>query len=589
MSESGAPKEFKRDLTNDSGIPETEAETGSGGQEALQGVKFEHLNAASLLDLARDPEAREHSESSAASDSLAIEDLQSRFPDLEILECIGRGGMGYVYKARQKHLDRFVALKILDPLLSAEPRFQERFAREARALARLTHPNIVTLHDFGSVDDFYYLVMEYMDGMNLRELIQTKKLTQAEALEIVPELCKALHYAHCEGLVHRDIKPENVLFDGRGHVKIADFGLAKLVVGTKTDPTLTGTAQFMGTPYYMAPEQWDSSRSIDHRVDLYALGVVIYEMLTGQLPLGRFEPPSRISKVSPAFDEVVLRALQPTPDNRYQSAREIETDLDNVGKGSVIPERIVPVLPPQVQDATDKVALVARTTVFPIFSAVAGAVKSFILSLPLPTLAAFVLSLIVCMNTWMVVTYAGHRGDLPYYVRSQVIGPIEEFDSRSVRPIGPDTVSSRSSKSKELDLIEGYFNAWSSSILVEKVRVENYWMVYATGAIAALALFRPYLGAKSDLLSILIAGLGIIHVFALYSEQDFAFEGLTSFREVQITASPLAVGLIFVCLGLGCIWRLIKRVIDSISPEERGFRSVCRSFYRVVLDDTQLF
>src|SRR5512137_1230727 len=159
------------------------------------------------------------------------EDLAKHFPQLEILECLGRGGMGVVYKARQPKLNRVVALKILAPERVADPKFAERFAREAQALARLNHPNIVTVYDFGETDGLYYLTMEFVDGVGLRQLLQTRKIAPEEALAIVPKICEALQYAHDEGVVHRDIKPENILLDKKGRVKIADFGIAKIVGG----------------------------------------------------------------------------------------------------------------------------------------------------------------------------------------------------------------------------------------------------------------------------------------------------------------------------------------------------------------------
>src|SRR6185369_10473973 len=152
-------------------------------------------------------------------------ELAQRFPQLEILELLGKGGMGAVYKARQRGLDRLVAVKVLPPEIGHDPAFAERFTREARALARLSHNHIVSVFDFGQSDGLFYIVMEYVDGVNLRQTIQTGKLTPAEALAIVPQICEALQFAHDEGIVHRDIKPENILIDKRGRVKIADFGL----------------------------------------------------------------------------------------------------------------------------------------------------------------------------------------------------------------------------------------------------------------------------------------------------------------------------------------------------------------------------
>src|SRR5438067_8004981 len=159
----------------------------------------------------------------------SVEELAPLFPQLEILELIGKGGMGAVYKARQRELDRIVAFKILPPGIGDAPGFAERFAREAKALAKLNHPGIVTIHDFGRADGLYFFLMEYVDGVNLRQLLQAGRIAPREALAIVPQICDALQFAHDRGIVHRDIKPENILIDRLGRVKVADFGLAKLV------------------------------------------------------------------------------------------------------------------------------------------------------------------------------------------------------------------------------------------------------------------------------------------------------------------------------------------------------------------------
>ncbi len=250
------------------------------------------------------------------------------FPQLEILELLGQGGMGAVYKARQKKLDRLVALKILPPEVARDSAFAERFLREARSLARLNHPQIVTVHDFGDMDGLYYFTMEYVDGQNLRDLLQEGPLPPAQARSLAMQICDALQYAHDEGLVHRDIKPENILLDRKGRVKIADFGLAKLVGLTPTYLTLTGAHEVMGTLLYMAPEQMKQAHSVDHRADLYSLGVILYEMVTGELPLGRFAPPSRKAAVDERFDEVVLKALAREPAERYQDAAALKQDVE---------------------------------------------------------------------------------------------------------------------------------------------------------------------------------------------------------------------------------------------------------------------
>jgi serine/threonine protein kinase len=268
--------------------------------------------------------------SSAAEPPPSVEQLKDKFPQYEVLELIGRGGMGAVYRARQKGLDRIVALKVLPAAAAQDPTFGERFAREARALAKLNHANIIAIYDFGSADGLFYLVMEFVDGANLRSAIRAKTTTPRAALAIVGQICDALQYAHEEGIVHRDIKPENILLDKRGRVKIADFGLAKLLGGDKGGVTLTQTHQAMGTPHYMAPEQWEKPQDVDHRADIYSLGVVFYELLTGELPLGRFAPPSQKIVMDIKVDEIVLKTLMKEPELRYQHASEIKTAVTDI-------------------------------------------------------------------------------------------------------------------------------------------------------------------------------------------------------------------------------------------------------------------
>jgi serine/threonine protein kinase len=260
----------------------------------------------------------------------SLEEIARHFPQLEILGLIGQGGMGVVYKARQTKLDRLVALKILPLESGKDPAFAERFAREARTLARLNHPNIVAIYDFGETDGLFYFLMEYVDGLNLRELEGSRQLSAEQALAIVPKICDALQFAHEEGIVHRDIKPGNILFDRKGRVKIADFGLAKLLGQTGPNLTLTSAGHRLGTPHYMAPEQIDRPQLVDHRADIYSLGVVFYEMLTGELPVGRFAAPSQKVHVDVRLDEVVLRALENDPERRYQQAGEVKTDVESI-------------------------------------------------------------------------------------------------------------------------------------------------------------------------------------------------------------------------------------------------------------------
>ena len=256
--------------------------------------------------------------------------LAELFPNLEILELLGAGGMGAVYKARQEGLDRLVALKILPDEFNHDIKFALRFTREARTLAKLNHPNIVSLFEFGKAEDTYYFLMEFVDGSTLRDVVNAGQLTPAQALAIVPPLCDALQFAHDKGVIHRDIKPENILLARDGTVKIADFGLSRILDNESETAGLTATHQIMGTPRYMAPEQLVGTRSVDHRADIYSLGVVIYEMLTGELPIGRFAVPSQKVEVDVRLDEVVLRTLEAEPQRRYQRASQIKSDVESI-------------------------------------------------------------------------------------------------------------------------------------------------------------------------------------------------------------------------------------------------------------------
>jgi len=282
----------------------------------------------------------------APAQPLSPEELAPHFPQLEILALLGRGGMGVVYKARQRALNRMVALKILAPERVRDPQFAGRFAREAQALAQLDHPHIVTIYDFGQAGGFYFLLMEFVDGANLRQLLQTRKLAPEEALAIVPPLCEALQFAHDRGIIHRDIKPENLLLDKNGQIKIADFGIAKLVAAgrdrrnmdeedqrrsqTAATADLTEAGKIMGTPSYMAPEQTEHPDDVDSRADIYSLGVVFYEMLTGELPKDKIVPPTRKVQIDVRLDEVVLRALERSPDLRWQTAVDMKTQVETI-------------------------------------------------------------------------------------------------------------------------------------------------------------------------------------------------------------------------------------------------------------------
>jgi serine/threonine protein kinase len=316
----------------------------------------------------------EHRKSTWTPPSLA--DLAPLFPDLDLLEFLGRGGMGAVYKARQKSLDRIVALKILPPAIGQDSAFADRFTHEAHALARLNHPHIVTIYDFGQREapglpgdqapvptpsvpqslsasvppPLYFFLMEFVDGLTLRQLISSRTLAPKDALVIVPQICDALQYAHDRGIIHRDIKPENILLTREGQIKIADFGLAKLInpiagpetTGDAVSPPVPQNSELTthiveltlaaGTPAYMAPEQSQTPSAVDHRADIYALGVVFYQLLTGELPQtgGLPVPPSRKVQIDVRLDEIVLRALEKSPSLRYQNATQFKTEIETV-------------------------------------------------------------------------------------------------------------------------------------------------------------------------------------------------------------------------------------------------------------------
>jgi len=258
---------------------------------------------------------------------------------------LGRGGMGAVYRAHQLRLDRPVAIKVMRHDHRAGLESIERFRREALTLARLNHPNIVNVIDCGEAGaELLYLVMEFVDGADLLQVIRSGGMTQERALQIVPQICDALQFAHEHGIVHRDIKPSNVLVTREGRVKIADFGLAKPFDHDTGPQTRTGVG--LGTPDYAAPEQFQPGAAVDHRADIYALGVMMYQMLTGHLPRGAWAPPSKSAAVDARWDAIVTQALQAKPDDRHRSATEVKTAVTAIAHGpppTARPRWLVPV------------------------------------------------------------------------------------------------------------------------------------------------------------------------------------------------------------------------------------------------------
>lgn len=262
-----------------------------------------------------------------------------------ILAPLGQGGMARVYKAYQENLDREVAIKVLPPWFAADRSFVERFNLEARLVARLAHPNIVTVHDAHEQGGHLYIVMQLVDGGTLKHRLdsleeQGKTMELAEAFPIFKQLASALTYAHEQGIIHRDIKPVNVLMDRTGRPILSDFGIAKVLASTKEQLTRPGAG--VGTPEYMSPEQCQGG-SVDGRADIYALGVMLFEALTGRTPFQGdnfpalahshiYEMPPRPSIINPtislAVEGVILKALMKNPQLRYQKANEMADALE---------------------------------------------------------------------------------------------------------------------------------------------------------------------------------------------------------------------------------------------------------------------
>jgi uncharacterized protein YndB with AHSA1/START domain/predicted Ser/Thr protein kinase len=277
-------------------------------------------------------------------------ELAAHFPNLEVLELLGHGGMGVVYKGRQPFLDRLVAVKVIRPDLQSDPTFQERFLREARTLAKLRHPFIVTVFDVYQADGLYGLVMEYVEGSSLRQLLAGGSVTQRDALDFVPQITEALQHAHEAGVVHRDIKPENVLIDPYGRVRLVDFGLATLL-GPRARALGPEDDRVAGTLRYMAPEQLATPEAVDHRADIYSTGVVFYEMLARELPGPERVPPSRKAATDPRLDPIVLRAIEHERDRRYREARWMHRDITSLARtpeSTIRIEKHIPAPPEQV-------------------------------------------------------------------------------------------------------------------------------------------------------------------------------------------------------------------------------------------------
>ena len=277
------------------------------------------------------------------------------FAGLRIERPLGAGGMAEVYLATQLSLGRSVAVKLLPEFLTQNPRALARFDREARALAALRHPNIISVIDRGRTDEGRsYIVMDVIEGSNLRDAIADGTLASSDIIRIMLALCDGLQHAHDHDIVHRDLKPENILLDSNGRPHIADFGIARLRRGTGATTAVTGDNAIMGTQGYMAPEQIGGAKDADHRADIYGLGVLLYEMMTGQLPLGTWQPPSECGFDFPYnFDEVIHHALRTNPLERFQSASDLADAMRKAIARSTDPNAL-PVRPIQLQQAVPR-------------------------------------------------------------------------------------------------------------------------------------------------------------------------------------------------------------------------------------------
>jgi serine/threonine protein kinase len=252
-------------------------------------------------------------------------ELKKLFPGYEIEGLIATGGMGAVYRAVQKSLDRTVALKILPQEFSKDLAFCEGFEAEAKAMARLNHPNLIGVYDFGEAGGMLYIIMEFVKGQSIYHSAHGQAIDSQEVIRMVSAVCSGLAHAHENGIIHRDIKPSNILLDLNAQPKIGDFGLARPI-----ERKIQEGEEIFGTPHYTAPEVVDAPHSVDSRADIFSVGVMLHELLTGKLPADDPRPPSAIARCDPRFDVIVRRATHTNPAGRYSSAAEMAKDLATI-------------------------------------------------------------------------------------------------------------------------------------------------------------------------------------------------------------------------------------------------------------------
>ena len=256
----------------------------------------------------------------------SVEELQERFPNHTIESFIAQGGMGAVYLATQTSLDRPVAIKILPQEFGEDEDYRVSFETEAKAMARLNHSNLVGIYDFGDIDGMLFIIMEYIPGRSLFDTAHGQQVDQVEAATLIAEMCHGLDHAHSAGMLHRDIKPANVLIDDEARPKIVDFGLARPLGEEQSDGVV------FGTPGYTAPEVLTNPFAVDQRSDIFSMGVMLYEMLTGHLPGNPIIPASSVSHSDVRFDAILNKAIHPDPDQRYKTAGEMAVALEELIK-----------------------------------------------------------------------------------------------------------------------------------------------------------------------------------------------------------------------------------------------------------------